>query len=259
MLYFKYFKNHVKTAGQFKLNSVLTSISSAIVSLGELISIWILFQSFERVGVWGFYESCLMFGIITTCYSISECFGRGFDQFSSLIKFGDLDRLLVRPVGIIYQVFGYKIEFSKLSRIIVGIVISIIAIVNLGVSWTFSKIIVLIGTFACGVCVTLGLIIIAAGICVFTFDNTEFLNILTNGSKELSYYPINIYNKWLSRIFTVIIPLGCFNYLPISYIMGYGSISPLLCGLAPFIGCLFIIPCLIFFKLCLKKYQGSGT
>lgn len=259
MLYFKYLKNHVKTAGQFKLNSVLMSISSAIVAIGELISIWILFQSFERVGYWGFYESCLMFGIITTTYSTSECFGRGFDQFSSLIQYGDLDRLLVRPVGIVYQIFGHKIEFSKMLRILVGIFASVIAIVNLGVNWTVSKIIVLIGTFACGICVTLGLIIIAAAVSVFTFDNTEFLNILTHGSKELSFYPIDIYNKWLSRIFTVIIPLGCFNYLPLSYIMGYGTVSPVLCALSPFIGCLFIIPCIILFKLCLKKYQGSGT
>ena len=259
MLYTKYVKMHRKSAFQFKANMAMLAVSSALVSVGEITSIYILFSTFQKVGYWGFYESALMFGIITTVYSITECFARGFDEFAKLIKAGDLDRLLVRPVNLIYQIFGSKIEFSKLLRTAVGITISIIALLNLNIAWTISKVLVLISMYICGICVILGVMIIGAGISIFTVEKLEFINIITDGTKELSYYPINIYNKWLSGIFTFVIPVACFNYLPLSFILGYGSLPQIVYALSPLIGCLFLIPCLIFFVCSLKKYQSTGN
>lgn len=259
MLYSKYVKMHRKSAFQFKANMLMLGFSSALISVGEILSIFILFSTFKKVGYWGFYEAALMFGIITTVYSFTECFARGFDEFANIIKTGNLDRILVRPVNIVYQIFGSKIEFSKLLRTALGIVVSIIAIINLNIVWTIPKVLVLIATYICGCCVILGVMMVGAGISVFTVENLEFLNIITNGSKELSYYPINIYNKWLSRIFTFIIPVACFNYLPISYLMGYGSLPKIIYALSPLFGCVFLIPCVIFFICSLKKYQSTGT
>lgn len=259
MLYSKYVKMHKKSAFQFKANMAMLAFSSVLVSIGEILSVFILFSTFEHVGYWGFYEAALMFGVITTVYSLTECFARGFDEFARLIKAGDLDRLLVRPINIVYQIFGSKIEFSKLARTILGIIVSIIALVKLNIAWTIAKVIVLISMYICGICVILGVLMIGAGISVFTVENLEFINIITNGTKELSYYPINIYNKWLSGIFTFVIPVACFNYLPLSYIMGYGSLPQIVYALSPLIGCLFLIPCFIFFICALKKYQSTGT
>ena len=250
---------HSKSSFQFKGNMLMVSFSSVLVSISEILAIFLLFQRFESVGYWGFYETALMFGIITTVFSFTECFGRGFDEFATLIKHGDLDRLMVRPVNLVYQIFGSKIEFSKLARVILGLIVSVIAIINLGITWTLSKIIVLISTYICGCLVILGVMMIGAGISVFSVENLEFINIITNGAKEISYYPINIYNKWLSRIFTFIIPVACFNYLPLSYIMGYGSLPQIVYALSPLIGALFIIPCALFFLWALKKYQSTGT
>ena len=259
MLYTKYAKMHMKTALQYKSNMLMLGFSSCLISLGELLSILVLFKTFSSVGGWGVYETMLMFGIITASYSFTECFARGFDEFPNLIKHGDLDRIMVRPVNVIYQIFGTKIELWKLLKTAMGIVIAIIALINLNIVWTVSKVIVLISTFACGCLVVWGVMLIGAGICVFTVENLEFINIFTNGAKEVAYYPINIYSKWLSRLFTFVIPVACFNYLPISYIMGYGNLPQIVYALSPFIGALFVIPCLFFFIWCIKKYQGTGT
>lgn len=259
MLYGKYAKMHIKTAMQYRSNTFILGLSSCLISVGELLGIMVMFKAFHSVGNWGFYEAVLMFGIVTASYSFTECFARGFDEFPNLIKHGDLDRIMVRPVNVIYQIFGTKIELWKLLKSLMGIVVSIIALLNLHIVWTFTKVVVLIATFACGCLVVWGVMLIGAGICVFTVENLEFINIFTNGAKEVAYYPINIYSKWLSNIFTFIIPVACFNYLPISYLLGYGSLPQIVYALSPFIGILFVIPCLLFFLWCVKKYQGTGT
>jgi ABC-2 type transport system permease protein len=259
MLYGKYVKLNLRTAMQYKTNTLLMSISQLIVTLGELLSVWIMFQQFQSVGYWGFYETALMFGIITVVFSAAECFGRGYDEFANLIRSGDLDRLLVRPVNLHLQIFGYKVELAKAGRILLGIIVCIIALVNLNISWTFFKVAVLVLTFLCGFIVIIGVQMIGAGISVFSVENLEFVNIITNGGKELSFYPINIYSKWLAKIFTFILPFACFNYLPISYLMGYGELPQVVYALSPALGMLFIIPCVLFFNWCITKYQSTGN
>lgn len=259
MLYNKYIKMHMKTAGQYKANTTMLSISTLIISLSELFSIYLLFARFKSVGYWGFYEAALMFGAITAIYSFVECFARGFDEFANIVRAGELDRLLIRPVNIYYQLLGHKIEFSKLLKIIFGLAVCVIALVNMNIAWSFYKVVVLIAMFVCGCCVIFGVMLIGAGISIYTVENLEFINIFTNGAKELAYYPINIHNKWIARVFTFIVPIACFNYLPLSFIMGYGALPQIAYALSPFIGILFIIPCILFFNLALKKYQGTGT
>lgn len=259
MLYRNYVKMHLKSSMQYRANMLMLSFSSCLISIGELLTVYLMFQNFKSVGYWGFYESALMFGLITAVYSIVECFARGFDEFANIIKAGDLDRILVRPVGIIYQIFGTKIELSKILRVLLGIAVIIISLIKLNIEWTFAKAIVLIATFICGCLVIWGVMLIGAGISIFSVENLEFINIFTNGAKEIAFYPINIYNKWLSRIFTFIIPVACFNYLPISYLMGYGELPQIIYALSPLGGVIFIIPCLLFFTWALKRYQSTGT
>ncbi len=258
-MYRKYVSMHLKSSFEYRLNMLMISFSQVFISIGELLSVYFLFKQFNSVGSWGFYETALMFGVITTVFSLVECFGRGYDSFAMLIKKGDLDRMLVRPVNIHKQIFGSKIEFVKLSRTVLGIIVSVIALINLNISWDFWKVLVLILTFACGCFVVLGVFMIGAGISIFTVENLEFINILTDGSKELAFYPIDIYKKWLTRIFTFIIPVACFNYLPLCFLTGKGSLSPIIYGLSPLFGMLFFIPCLLIFNACLKKYQSTGT
>jgi ABC-2 type transport system permease protein len=200
-----------------------------------------------------------MFGLITAIYPFTECFARGFDEFAPIIKQGDLDRMLVRPIGLIYQIFGSKIEFSKLLKSLFGVGIIIISLLNLNIYWTFAKVLVLISAFVCGCLIIWGVMLVGAGISVFSVENLEFIYVFTNGAKEISYYPVNIYSKWLSRIFTFVIPVACYNYLPISYIMGYGDLPQIVYALSPLMGMLFVIHCILFFKWALKKYQGTGT
>lgn len=259
MLYGKYFKMHFKSALQYKWNTILLAFSQVIITIGEILGIWLLFKTFKTVGDWGFYESMLMVGIVVTVFGFNECFARGYDEFPKLIKSGQFDRLLVRPVNIYFQIFCSKIEFSKLGRILLGIVVSIIALIKIQIQWTVAKFLVLIATYICGIMVIMGLMFICAGVSVFTVENLEFLNILTDGSKELSFYPINIYKKWLKNIFTFIIPLACFNYLPLSFLMETGNVPMWLCALSPILGLLFFVPCFFFFKFSLTKYQGTGS
>lgn len=258
-MYKKYLGMYMKSAFQYRGSTILIAISQLLITLAEISSIYLLFLRFKTIGGWGFPEVAIMFGVIMTCFPLSECFGRGFDQFSKQLKTGGLDRILIRPRSVFWQVFSSDFEFSKIGRLIVGISSLCYGLIQANIVWTVAKVICIIFVIIAGFLINLSLLIINAGITIYTIEDFEVLNILTNGGRDLAQYPISIYKKWFRNIFTYILPLATINYLPVMYLIDAPGATVLGHMLAPVWGSLLIIPSVIFFNFSLGKYQGAGT
>lgn len=259
MLYFKFFKIHLKKITQYRLSLVLSLIAQILTSVMAILTIYFLFDRFKIVKGWTFEQVSLSYSVVYFCFSFTECFFRGIDRFVLLVKSGQLDGYMVRPRGVLTQAVCSDVEFSKMGRMLVGIIILIYTCIIQPFSWDFMKIFVLISMLIGGIVIFFSLFLIGAAVSIFTIDGIEAVNIFTDGGRELCQYPVDIYGKFVKNFFTYIIPFGCFNYLPMMYIFGIGS--PTLFGnaFAPFYGMLFIIPAYILFRISLKKYASTGS
>jgi ABC-2 type transport system permease protein len=110
-----------------------------------------------------------------------------------------------------------------------------------------------------GAVVFTGVFILGASVCFFTLDGLEVINIFTDGGRELASYPLPVYGKWITRFFTFIIPFGCMNYLPLLYLTGRADRWPVLYMLMPFLGFVFILPCLAVWRFGVRHYTSSGS
>ncbi len=84
------------------------------------------------------------------------------------------------------------------------------------------------------------------------------MNIISDGGRELSSYPINIYVKWFADIFTYIIPFGMVNYFPLQYLLGYENASAWY-GITPLFTLVFMGVCFAIWKIGLKQYASTGS
>jgi ABC-2 type transport system permease protein len=221
--------------------------------------LYLLFERFGQIKGWQFFEVALCFAIIHMSFSLSECFARGFDMFSNLIVKGEFDRLLVRPRSTFVQVLGSKFEFSKIGRLFQSFIVLIWAISNLPIEWGVIKAITLLLMITSGVLIFTGIYMLAATLCFWTVQGLEVANIFTDGGREMAQYPLNIYQKWVARFFTYVIPFGTVNYLPLMYILGRNEGNDLLYMLTPALGSLFIFPCFLIWQFGVKHYQSTGS
>jgi ABC-2 type transport system permease protein len=110
-----------------------------------------------------------------------------------------------------------------------------------------------------GVVIFTGIFILAASISFWTVQGLEIANIFTDGGREMTQYPLNIYQTWVKRFFTFVIPFGCVNYIPLLYILGrLGGGSPLY-AFTPLTGFLFLIPCLVVWRIGVRHYRSTGS
>ncbi|MHB1151124.1 MAG: ABC transporter permease [Eubacteriales bacterium] len=256
-LYFKYFNMHLRSAMQYKTSFALTAVGQFMTSFSVFIGIYFMFRRFGTVGGYTFEETLICYAAVLFAFTASECFFRGFDAFPSIISNGEFDRAMVRPRPVMLQVLCSRIEFARIGRFLQAAVILTYAIPKSGVIWTPLKALTLVLMCVGGTALFAGLFIIYAGICFFTIEGLEFMNVFTDGGRELGKYPIDIYGSAVLRFYTFIIPLACVQYYPFTYIIGRSSsFFYVLLPLAAFV---FLIPCRAVWRFGVRHYKSTGS
>lgn len=258
-LYFKYMSILLKSQMEYRASFILLSIGQFFVPFLVFVSIFMFFERFPNIGGWSLYEVALCYSIIHIAFSVSECFARGFDNFSSTVINGDFDRILVRPRTTIIQVLGSKFEFTRVGRFIQSIIVLVFSLSHLQTTWTSSKIITLILMMSCGTFIFAGIYMLGATLCFWTIEGLEVINIFTDGGREMAQYPLSIYREWVRKFFTFVIPFGTINYLPLMYILDKTEGNNIVYMLTPLLGLLFIIPCVLVWNFGVKHYKSTGS
>jgi ABC-2 type transport system permease protein len=256
-LYMRYFSIHVRSIMQYKSSFFMTIAGQFLLSFSAYLVVWFMMERYHEVQGFDFREVSLCFAIVLMAFSLAECFARGFDTFPSVLGNGEFDRIMVRPRGLIFQVLAQKVELSRLGRLAQAAVIFTWAIPASDVVWTLDKILTLILMLAGGVTVFSGLFLIYAALCFFTVDGLEFMNIFTDGGREFGRYPFSIYGESVLRFLTFGIPLALFQYYPLLYLTGRSD--NLLYMFTPVIGGLFLIPCLLIWRLGVRHFKSTGS
>ena len=252
----KYLGMYFKSQLEYKSSFILTCIAQLLTLSLSSFMVFILMDKFHFLDNYDIYELMLGISIVQFGFSFSECFMRGFDKFSEVIKVGGLDLMLIRPRNIYVQVFGSNIELTKLSRVLGSLVLFIIAISNIdSITWygVLYLFLLLVGSSM----IYAALFIFSACFCFKTVEGLEFMNIFTDGSSEFGQYPMGLFRREVILVFTFLIPLACVNYYPISYILGKSdNIWYLISPLMTFV--LFIMS-IITFNRCIRHYEGTGS
>lgn len=256
-VYLKFFAMHLASLMQYKVSFFLTALGQFLVSCTTFLGAAFMFSRLSEVEGFSFPQVLLCFAAVLIAFSLAECFARGFDTFPSMISNGEFDRILVRPRREIFQILAAKMEFTRAGRFVQAVLLLCYAVPASGVRWTIGKILTLFLMVSCGSLVYFGLFLMYAAFSFFTIEGLEFMNILTDGSREFGRYPYSLYGKKVLRFLTYIVPLALFQYYPLLYILDREQ-SPLFM-LCPLLGLLFLIPSYAFWRFGLRRYKSMGS
>lgn len=258
-LYYKYLLMHLRSQLQYKGSFLMLTFGQFFIPFTMFAGLYFMFEKFGKLQEWSFVEVALCFAIIHQSFSLSECFARGFDSFSSLIIRGDFDRLLLRPRHTVLQVLGSAFEFTKMGRLLQSLIVLIFAISQLPQLWHWQHILIILFMIANGVFIFVGIFMLAATLCFWTVQGLEVANVFTDGGREMAQYPLNIYEKWVMKLFTFIIPFGLVSYIPLRIILDKVEAPLWQAMIIPFGGSLFLIPCYLVWQFGVKHYRSTGS
>jgi ABC-2 type transport system permease protein len=261
-LYGRYASISLRSQLEYRASFVMQAIGQFLITGMEFAGIWALFSRFGQIRGWTLAEIAFFYGMISISWSIADAFARGFDMFGNIVKYGEFDRLLLRPRSTVLQLFGHELTLRRLGRFLQGAAVLGFAITTLDLDWSADRVALLVMTVAGGGCLFIGLVILQATSAFWTTESLEVWNAFTYGGVTMSQYPVEIYRPWFRQFFTFGIPLACVNYFPGVAVLGRQDpigTSITFQRLAPLAGPLFLLFALQVWKIGVRHYRSTGS
>ncbi|HEY66323.1 MAG TPA: hypothetical protein G4O02_17370 [Caldilineae bacterium] len=252
----------IRSQMQYRISFLAELMGNLFITGLDFATLVILLTRFQEIGGWTLAEVAFLYGTSTISFSLAEILSGALDGFDRWVVRGEFDRVLIRPLGTIFQVMVGGFRLRRFGRLAQGTAAFILSLTWLhpswgGVQWAF-LVTILIG----GALFFLAIYLFTATASFWTPQTAEMGNILTNGGSFMTSYPMHIYDEWLRAIFTFLIPMAFINYYPALYLLG--KPDPLgLPDWVPFLSPLIAIGVfglsLKVWRIGVRHYQSTGS
>jgi len=244
---------------QYKASFAMMAVTQFIQPVALFAGIFLLFERFGNVQGWTVFEIFMSYAIIGMCSAVAMCFARGFDVFATMIRTASFDRIMVRPRGTVLQVLGSGFDVKRIGHFLLSVIVLIIAIAGVDVQWDLARAIMLVNMVIGGSIIFAGVHMLEATAAFWTVDGLEFASIFTYGISQHAIYPLNIFPRGIIIFLMFIIPFGIVTYLPMQYLLGKIYGIGWLYAVMPLAGVLFILPCLLAWRVGVRRYSSAGS
>ena len=207
-LYYHYCKTSIKAWFQYRVDAFLRIFAVMARESTAVIVMYITFLNFDNIGGWTIYELLFLYSFMFLTYGIFIIFFTGLRDFQYLVIQGDLDKLLIRPRGVLFQVLASNSDwFAALGHGTLGVMIFIYSSSKINIQWNPANILL-----ACS-CVCSGVLI--QGALFLIFASLSFFIVKTDNLRNVLYWNIKSF-------------MGCFKagnifpeiYIPLSTVVG---------------------------------------
>jgi ABC-2 type transport system permease protein len=261
-LYRRLIGMQLRTQVQYKVNLAVDIFTYFLVTMLEYMVIFLYFNTFQTLLGWHVGEVALLGAVVSFTFGLAELFGSGLDSFSEIIRRGEFDRILLRPVGALMQVASNEFRMRRLGRMTQGLLMFLFALHLLpALHWTFAKLLMLVFGIASGATIFVAVLLLGATLCFWTVETTELANILTYGGREVMSWPLSVYNRAFQSIFLFVVPLAFGLYMPVCYLLGRPQplgLPDAAAFLSPLAAALFAAVAYVFWRFGVRRYQSAG-
>lgn len=247
---------------QYRASFLMNVWAQFLLAVTEFVGVWALFQRFDQIMGWRLEDVAFLYALVSAAWAFADGAAGGFDTFAGTVKAGGFDRVLLRPRATALQIAGEQVSIRRIGKLLQALAVFTWAVHAMDVQWTCGKAALVVFAVAGGSALFYGLVVVTATICFWTTDSLEVMNIFTHGGRETAQFPIFVYDGWMRKLFTYVIPVATVTYFPAVAILGksdpIGS-SPTFQTFAPLFGIAFLGAALGFWRYGVGRYRSTGS
>lgn len=228
----------------------------------ELVAILVVFTQVTELGGFSRPEVVLLYGIAGTAFGLADlCVGQ-VEELPEHIRTGELDVLLLRPLGVLPQLLSADVAFKRVGRVGGGLVVLGVALAGAGIDWTPERVVLAVTAPLVGA-VLLGAIWVAANAVSFwVVDGREVANSVTYGSGFSTSYPITVYGPWLRRVLCFAVPAAFVAWFPALALLGRPDplgLPEVLRWCSPLVALAAVGAAALVWRAGVRRNQGTGS
>jgi ABC-2 type transport system permease protein len=240
----------VKISVEILWLAILLVFYRTVFAQTNLVAGWNEFQFLFFVGCY-----FALGGLVETLF-LENC-----NEFADLVRTGDLDFILLKPIDEQFLVSCRNIDWSTAANVLMGAGVMLFALVNLDWSWDAGKAALFVVMFACGTALAYGFLLLLTSASVWFMRNQSLYEMWWLFT-TLMRYPREIFlnSKWASPagwFFSFIVPIMLVINVPANIMVNV--LEP------AFVGYTFLATVVVlflsrrFFRYALKRYRSASS
>lgn len=252
----------VRAELQYRASFASFVVAQAVVTSLDAVVILVFFQNVNDMGGWTRSEVLYLYAVSTVALGIADFLLGSIEYLPQHVRTGTLDRLLLRPVGVLAQLLAEEFALRRIGRIVQSSIVLVLAIATLDASWTVARVAVAIAGLAGAVLTFCALFVLTSSISFWSPNTQEFANAFTYGGATVGEFPTHVFPQWIRWFFIGVVPAGGAVYLPAVFALDAPNpmgvpqwaqvASPLVC-----------VPVLLaaagVWRLGLRRYESTGS
>ena len=210
----------IRSQLQYRLSFALNLAGTALISFLDFAAILVIFGQVDALGEWSVAEVALLYALSSLSFALTDLAIGHLDVLPRMIREGELDVVLIRPLGSLFQVVASDFALRRLGKFVQGLAVLAVALTQLDVDWSIGRGAMLVVAVIAGVPIFAGIWVAMSTVAFWLVDSIEVANAFTYGGNFLAQYPVNIFGSWLRRFVVFVVPLAFVSYFPSLYILG---------------------------------------
>jgi ABC-2 type transport system permease protein len=216
-------RSRLRAGAQYRLSFVLQIVGSGLLSGLDFIAVLVIFTSIDALAGWDIHEVAFLYGTSYVVFKAADmCFGN-LDKLPMFIRMGSFDQILTRPLGTLGQILAADIDLRHVGGIAQGAAVLAYALTGVAIDWTVGRVVVFASMLVSAFVIFGALWVITNSIAIWTTDARELANAVTYGGNFFTQHPLNMYAKWMQRLFGLVLVLGFINYFPSLYVLDHAD------------------------------------
>ena len=197
----------------------LVKVSVEVLWLGIMIAFYrTVYARTNNVAGWSEAEYFFFVGCYFALNGLVETFFfENCNEFAELVRTGDLDFLLLRPIDEQFLVSLRRFDWGTAPNVLMGAAVMLSALVQKGWEFDLLRILTFFVTMACATAIAYSFMLMMATLTVWMIRNQSLLEMWWMFS-SLARYPKEIYTgRWaepLGNFFTYIVPILVVSNVP---------------------------------------------
>jgi ABC-2 type transport system permease protein len=247
---------------EYRTSFALFAAGAFFATALDFVTIAVIFGHLPRLATWSLGQVAMLYGVAGVSFGITDLAIGSLDVLPTMIRTGSFDRLLVRPIGSLYQVVATEFSLRQVGKILQAAVVLAIAISLDQVRWDPLRVGVLAAAMVTGPLLFGSVWVIAMTHVFWTVDTGEVANAFTYGGQVFASYPVNMFGRWLRDLLGFVIPLAFVSYYPVLFILGKPDplgLPSYMTFLSPVAAVFLVVVAVLVWRTGVRHYRGTGS
>jgi ABC-2 type transport system permease protein len=252
-----YFRVNVLNELAYRTNffvQVLEAFLELIVALG---GVMVVYSHTDNLGGWTAPELRTLIGVyMMVGGAIALVLQPGMQLLMEDVRKGTLDFILTKPADAQLLVSVRQVQIWKLTDILLGIVLLIVSMLQMGQSLSGVQVLNFAVTMLAGGAIIYSFCLMLATL-TFWFVRMENVLFIFNSMYDAGRWPLTLYPRWLRGILTFVVPVGFAVTVPSQALLGKLDGGTLLLTIA--LAVFMLVASRLFWLFGVRHYSGASA